>query len=70
MHNAVEMDKKAKEYESRAEYWKAKESTINLSMPESIEFYEYKLQLAKEKHEMYKNNPEKRQHSFSLTYAK
>lgn len=70
MHNAVEMDKKAKEYESRAEYWKGKENTINLSMPESIEYYEYKLQLAKEKHEMYKNNPEKREHSFSLTYAK
>lgn len=70
MAKSVEFDNIAKDYESRAEYWKAKESTINLSMPESIEFYEYKLQLAKEKHEMYKNNPEKRQHSFSLTYAK
>lgn len=70
MHNAVEMDKKAKEYESRAEYWKGKENTINLSMPESLDYYEHKLQEAKEIHEMYKNNPEKRQHSFSLTYAK
>lgn len=70
MHNAVEMDKKAKEYESRAEYWKGRESIINLSMPESLEYYEYELEKAKEKHEMYKNNPEKRQHSFSLTYAK
>ena len=70
MAKCVEFDKKAKEYESRADYWKAKESTINLSMPESIDYYEYKLEVAKEKHEMYKNNPEKREHSFSLTYAK
>lgn len=70
MNKYVELSKKAEEYESRAEYWKRKENTINLSMPESIEYYEYKLQEAKEKHEMYKNNPEKRQHSFSLTYAK
>lgn len=70
MHNAVEMEKKAKEYESRAQYWAGKANTINLSMPESLEYYEYQLQVAKEKHEMYKNHPEKRQHSFSLTYAK
>lgn len=70
MGKSVEFTKIAETYESRAEYWKGKENTINLSMPESIEFYEYKLEMAKEKHEMYKNNPEKRQHSFSLTYAK
>lgn len=70
MSKAVEFTKKAETLESKAEYWKGRENTINLSMPESVEYYEYKLQLAKEKHEMYKNNPEKRQHSFSLTYAK
>lgn len=32
--------------------------------------YEYKLEEAKIKHEFYKNNPDKREHSFSLTYAK
>ncbi len=70
MSKCIEFDKKAKDYESRAEYWEKRANTINLSMPESIEFYEYKLELAKKKHEMYKNNPEKRAHSFSLTYAK
>ena len=70
MAKSVEFDNIAKDYESRAEYWKGRESIINLSMPESLEYYEYQLQVAKEKHEMYKNNPEKRQHSFSLTYAK
>ena len=39
-------------------------------MPESIEYYEYKLEEAKIKHGFYKNNPDKREHSFSLTYAK
>lgn len=70
MHKAVDLSKKAEELANRAEYWKAKESIINLSMPESVDFYEYKLQAAREKHEMYKNQPEKREHSFSLTYAK
>lgn len=39
-------------------------------MPESVDFYKYKLEEAKEKHLFYKNNPDKREHSFSLTYAK
>ena len=39
-------------------------------MPESVEYYDYELEKAKMKHEFYKNNPEKREHSFSLTYAK
>ena len=29
-------------------------------MPESVDYYEYKLQLAKEKHEMYKTTPKKK----------
>ena len=67
---AVEMADKAEAHESKSEYWKRRENDINLSMPESIEFYEYKLEEAKIKHEFYKANPDKREHSFSLTYAK
>lgn len=67
---AVEMADKAEAHESKSEYWKRRENDINLSMPESIEFYEYKLEEAKMKHEFYKQNPDKREHSFSLTYAK
>ena len=70
MSKAVEFTKKAETLESKAEYWKGRENTINLSMPESLEYYEFELEKAKGKHEMYKNNPEKREHSFSLTYAK
>jgi len=70
MSKSVEFQNKADEYESRVAYWEAKANTINLSMPESLDFYEFELEKAKEKHLFYKNNPDKREHSFSLTYAK
>ena len=67
---SVEYSNKSDEHEQKAQYWESRANDINLSMPESIEFYEYKLEEAKEKHLFYKNNPDKREHSFSLTYAK
>lgn len=70
MRNCVAYSEKAADYQSRAEYWEGKASTINLSMPESLEFYEYKLEEAKEKHEGLKSGKYERSHSFSLTYAK
>ena len=70
MSKAVEFSKKAEEYESRAAYWADKANTINLSMPESLEFYEFELEKAKAKHEGLKNGTIERSHSYSLTYAK
>lgn len=70
MSKSVEFSKKAEEYESRASYWADKANTINLSMPESIEFYEFELEKAKKKHEGLKVGTIERAHSFSLTYAK
>lgn len=70
MDKAVEMFKKAAEYESRAEYWEKKTNEINLSMPESVEYYEFRLEQAIEKHEGIKSGKYPREHSFSLTYAK
>jgi hypothetical protein len=70
MGKSVEMSKKAETYENRAEYWEAKTNTINLSMPESIEFYEFKLEQAVEKHVGIKNGSIPREHAYSLTYAK
>ena len=67
---SVEFSDKAEAHESKAEYWAKKANTINLSMPESIEFYEYKAEESKMIHEFYKQNPDKREHNFSLTYAK
>lgn len=70
MGKSVEESKKAENYSYRAEYWKNKASIINLSMPESLEFYEFELEKAKAKHEGLKNGTIERSHSFSLTYAK
>ena len=70
MKNSVEHSQKAADYQSKAEYWEGKANTINLSMPESLEYYEFKLEEAKEKHEGLKSGKYERSHSFSLTYAK
>jgi hypothetical protein len=70
MSKCVELSKKSDAYESRAKYWSKKASIINLSMPESIEFYEFELEKAKANHEGLKNGSIERRHSFSLTYAK
>ena len=66
---AMESLKKAEEHEKRAEYWESKTNIINLSMPESLEYYEYKLEEAIKEHQFLKENPDKRRHSYSLTYA-
>jgi len=69
MGKSVEESRKAAEYESRSEYWESKANTINLSMPESIEYFEFKLEQAKKRHEGLKNGTIPRDHSFSLAYA-
>lgn len=70
MGNSVKMSEKAEAHSSKAEFWESKANTINLSMPESIEFFEYKLEDAKMKHEGMKNGTIERGHSMSLQYAK
>jgi hypothetical protein len=69
MGKSVEMSKKAEEHESVAEYWEKKANDINLSMPESVDFYAYKLEIAKAHHLELKTDPSKRHHSMSLQYA-
>jgi len=70
MGKSVENTKIAEQHESKADYWTSRANLINLSMPESIEFYEYKLEEAKMHHEGLKDGTIERSHSFSLTYAK
>lgn len=70
MDKSVEEMHKAEAHESKAEYWERMADKIDLSMPESIEFYEHKLQVAKEYHEGLKSGKYQRQHAYSLTYAK
>lgn len=67
---AVEMMDKAEEHRRIAKYWEDKADTINLSMPESIDFYEHKLEVATEYHQGLKSGKYPRKHAFSLAYAK
>lgn len=67
----VEELDKADTYEQRAAYWERKaENEINLSMPESIEYFKYKLEKAEKTHAGMKDGSIPRAHSYSLTYAK
>lgn len=70
MGKSVKMSKKANFHNEKAAYWADKADTINLSMPESIGYFEFKLKQAKKELEGLKNGTIKRSHSFSLTYAK
>lgn len=70
MGKSVAESEKAQTYEDKAAYWASKANDINLSMPESLEFYEHKLEKAKEYHAGLKSGKYPREHSFSLTYAK
>lgn len=70
MGKSVRESEKAEDYLARAEYWESKTEEINLSMPESIEYFEYKLAEAQINHEGMKDGTIERAHSYSLTYAK
>lgn len=70
MSKAVELDKKADDYAIRAEYWEKRAEAINLSMPESIDYFAFKVELLEKEHQHLKDHPEARPHAFALTYAK
>lgn len=69
MDKSIAETQKAEDYRRRAEYWENKINVINLSMPESINFFEFKLEEAKKNHLFLKKNPKERKHNYSLTYA-
>jgi len=69
MGKCVAESDKAKEYERRAEYWAERANKIDLSMPDSLEYFEFELEKAKKYHQFLKDNPDKRPHSMSLQYA-
>lgn len=69
MGKSVAESEKAKEYERRSKYWSEKANKIDLSMPDSLEYFEEELRKAKEYHKKLKDFPELRRHSMSLQYA-
>lgn len=69
MSNAMEEFKKADAYRERTAYWESMANKIDLSMPESLEFFEIQLEEAKVYHQFLKDNPKERPHEMALTYA-
>lgn len=69
MGKSVAESEKAKEYERRAAYWAERANKIDLSMPDSLEYFEEQLRKAKEYHQLLKDYPQERKHSMSLQYA-
>jgi hypothetical protein len=70
MGKYVQESDKAEKYEGRAEYWKKQSSKIDLSMPESLEYFEYLVEKRAEYHEGLKSGRYPKEHTYSLTYAK
>lgn len=59
----------ASNLEQKADYWKRKANEINLSMPESLEFYKYRLDEAQKYHKGLKDGSILKEHSYSMQYA-
>ena len=70
------MDKMCREMETakeqgwKADYWDKMADKIDLSMPESLEYFAHRLEQAKEYHEGVKSGKYPREHAYTLTYAK
>ena len=69
MDKCIEFSNKAEAAERKAEYWESKANEINLSMPESVEYFTNKLDKAVEYHKGLKDGTIERSHSYSLAYA-
>ena len=70
MGKSMEYAEKAKEAESKAEYWENKTNETTLAMPESLEYFKAQLEKAIAYHQGLKDGTIERRHSYSLAYAK
>lgn len=70
MGKSIDFQHKADDHLHKAKHWERLADKIDLSMPESMDFYPEQLKEAKEYHSFLKDNPEARPHSMALTYAK
>lgn len=69
MRQSIEHQDKAEEHINKAKYYESLTEEINLSIPESIEYFAHKLEEATKRHKGLKEGTIKREHSYSLTYA-
>lgn len=70
MGKSVEMHDKARAFEQKANDWELHIEDINLSMPESLEYYTEMYAKAIEYHEGVKSGKYPREHVYTLNYAK
>jgi len=70
MDKAMQEKAKKEDYERRAAYWENLENKIDLSMPESVEYFKFQLEKAEKYHSDMKNGIIEKNHSYALTYAK
>ena len=67
---AVECMDKAEMLSYKAERWARRDTIINLSIPESVEYYAQKFKDTTEYHQGVKSGKYPREHSYTLAYAK
>ena len=70
MAKCVENADKAEEHKYKAKVWEKRIEDINLSMPESVEYFKEKYEEAKEYHEGLKSGKYPKEHAYSMAYAK
>ncbi len=66
----VEQMRKSEAFSDKAEAWESHAEDINLSMPESVEYYKNMAEKTAKYHADMKDGIIPRSHSYSLTYAK
>lgn len=69
MGKSIEQSNKAESHEQKAAYWQHMTDKIDLSMPESIEYFTHVLENAAAHHQGLKDGTKERSHSMSLAYA-
>jgi len=69
MSKCVSESDRADTLRQKSEYWENKAKEITLSMPESLEYFTFELDKAKEYHKGLKDGTIKKEHSYSVTYA-
>lgn len=69
MRRAVTLSGKSEELTYKAKKWQKQQNVVDLSMPESLEYFKEKLEQAVEYHEGLKSGKYPRQHSFDVSYA-
>lgn len=66
---AVEFLDKAQSHESIASAWERHTEDVNLSIPESLDYFKQEYEKAKEYHEGLKSGKYPKEHSYSMAYA-